>query len=153
MNDFDKRAKTNEHGVVKVIAKHKRLAYHKSAVTFLRRERKELPVSGFVFVEQDGVGQFVFGGELPPDVVNADEDAEDIGVVVEAILLPTVFEVRNGVAGDSGVDDIKVVCRVFAKEKLGDEVDVAEAEGLVGRVVPVGVGNAVADEKNLVIRF
>ena len=91
--------------------------------------------------------------ELPPDVVYADEDAENIGVVVETVLLPAVFEVTDGVAGDSGVEDIQVVCRVFAKEKLGDEVDVAEAEGLVGRVVPVSVGNAVADEKNLVIRF
>ena len=81
VNHFNKRAKMSEHRVVKVIAEHKRLAYHKSAVTFLCHHRKELPVSGFVFVEQDGVRQFVFGVELVPDVVNADEDAEDIGIV------------------------------------------------------------------------
>jgi hypothetical protein len=110
-------------------------------------------VSGFVFVEQDGVRQFVFGVELVPDIVNADEDAEDIGIVVEAVLLPAVFEVADGVAGDSGVEDIKVVFGVFAEEKPGEEVDVAVTEGLVGMTFPVGIGNAVADKKNLVIRF
>ena len=143
----------SEHRVVKVIAEHKRLAYHKSAVTFLCRERKELPVSGFVFVEQDGVRQFVFGVELVPDVVNADEDAEDIGIVVEAILLPAGFEVRNGVAGDACIDDIQIVSGIFGQEGIRHEIDVAGAEGLIGTMVSVGVGNAVADEKNLVIRF
>ena len=132
MNGFDITTKMSEHRVVIIIAEHKRLAYHNLAVTFLFRERKKLPVNRFVFVEQDGEGQFVFGVELAPDIVDADQDAEDIGVVVEAILLPAVFEVADGVAGDSGVEDIQVVCRVFAKEELGDEVDVAEAEGFVG---------------------
>ena len=153
MNRFDKRAKMSEHRVVKVIAEHKRLAYHNLAVTFLCHHRQKLPVSGFVFVERDGVRQFVFGGELPPDVVNANDDAEDIGIVVEAILLPAGFEVADGVAGDSGVEDIQVVCWVFAQEVIGDEVDVAEAEGLIGTAVPVGVGDAVADEENGLIRF
>ena len=120
VNSFDITAKMSEHRIVKVIAEHKRLAYHKLAVTFLFCEREELPVSRFVFVEQDGVTQFVFGVELVPDIVDADEDAEDIGIVVEAIPLPSVFEVADGVAGDSGVEDIKVVCRVFAEEKLGE---------------------------------
>jgi CBS domain-containing protein len=153
MNGLDIRAKMSEHRVVKVIAEHKRLAYHKLAVTFLFRKRKDVSVSGFVFVEQDGVRQFVFGVELVPDIVNADEDAEDIGIVVEAVLLPAVFEVADGVAGDSGVEDIKVVFGVFAEEKPGEEVDVAVTEGLVGMTFPVGIGNAVADKKNLVIRF
>ena len=150
-NRFNKRAKMSEHRVVKVIAEHKRLAYHKSAVTFLCHHRKKLPVGRLVFVKRDGVWQVVFGSELPPDVVNADEDAEYLGVVVEAIFLPAAFEVRNGVAGDSGVEDIQVVCWVFAQEEIGDEVDVAKAEGLVGPEFPVGVGNAVADEKNRLV--
>ncbi len=97
-NNFDKRAKMSEHRVVKVIAEHKRLAYHKLAVTFLFRKCKKVAVSSFIFVERNGVRQLVFGGELPPDVVNANHDAEDVGVVVEAIFLPAGFEVADGIA-------------------------------------------------------
>ena len=153
VNRFNKRAKMSKHRVVIIIAEHKRLAYHKSAVTFLCRKCEKLPVGSFVFVKHNCVRQFVFGVELVPDVVNADEDAEDIGVVVEAIFLPAAFEVCNGVAGDSGVDDIQVVSGIFCQEGIRHKVDVAEAEGLVGTMVSVGVGNAVADEKNFVIRF
>jgi hypothetical protein len=143
----------SEHRVVKVIAEHKRLAYHKSAVTFLCRKCEKLPVSGFVFVERDGVRQFVFGSELPPDIVDADEDAEDIGVVVEAILLPAILEVAYSVAGDTCIDDIQIVSGIFSQEGIRHEIDVAAAEGFVGTMVPVGVSDAVADEENLVIRF
>jgi len=68
--------------------------------------------------------------------------------VVEAIFLPAIFEVTNGVAADSGVDDIQVVSGIFCQEGIRHKIDVAEAEGLIGAAVPVGVGNAVADEKN-----
>jgi hypothetical protein len=46
---------------------------------------------------------------LPPDIVYTDENAEDIGVMGEAIFLPAIFEVRDGVAGDSCVYDVQVV--------------------------------------------
>ena len=88
---------------------------------------------------------------MPPDVVNADEDAEDIGLVVDAVPLPPFFEVSDIVAGDASVDDIEVVCWAFCQEEIGDEVDIATAEGLAGAEVSVGVGDAVADEENFFI--
>ena len=114
VNGFNKRAKMSEHRIVIIIAEHKRLAYHNLAVTFLFRERKEVPISGFVFVDRDGVRQFVLGVELVPDIVDADEDAEDIGVVVKAILLPAIFEVADGVAADARIDNVQVVSGIFA---------------------------------------
>ena len=65
-------------------------------------------------VERNGIRRFIFGSELSPNIVDADEYAEDIGVVVEAVLLPSGLEVANGVAGDSGVYYVKVVRRIFA---------------------------------------
>lgn len=48
---------------------------------------------------------------------------------------------------------MQVVCWVFAQEVIGNEMNIAEAEGLIGTAVPVGIGDAVADEENGLIRF
>ena len=152
-NRFNITAKLGEHRVIKIVAEHKRLTNHNPAVTFLLDFVKKPYVSRFIFFRKDSVRQFGFCGKLPPDVVNADENAEDVGFVVEAIPLPAVFEVANGVAGDASVNDVQVVSWVFSQEEIRDEMDVAEAEGLVVAGVPVGVGDTVADEENGLVGF
>ena len=153
VNGINIAAEMREHGVIRIVAKHKRLAYHNLAVTFCFYLDEKLFVSPFIFIQRDSVRQFFLACKLSPDIVDPDHDAEDIGVVVETILLPAGFEVADCVAGDSGVEDVKIVCRVFAEEEIGDVIDIAEAEGLMGAVISVGVCDAVADEDNCVIWF
>lgn len=74
---------------------------------------EKLPVGGFEFILEDGAFEAWAVEELPADVVYADEDAEYVGLVVEVISLPAVFEVADSVAGDAAVDDIEVVSGVF----------------------------------------
>jgi len=144
---FDIQAKLFEYGIAKIVTEHKRVAYHKPAVTFSFDIREKRDVSRLILLRIYGLWREKAPFKLPPDVVDADEDAEDIGVVVDAVGLPAVFEVAYGVSADAGVNDIEVMGRVGGEEVIGDEVDVTIAEGFVGAAVPVGVGNAVADEK------
>ncbi len=145
-------AKLDEYGKIEIVAEHKRLTYHNPAVTFLFGIFEQSFVGRFIFVGEDGSRHFALL-ELPPDVVDANENAQDIGIMVETILFPAFVEVSDGVAGDAPVDNVQVIFGVLGQEEICDEMDVAEAEGLVCAAVPVGVGNAVADKENGLIRF
>ncbi len=71
--------------------------------------------------------------------------------MIEAIGLPAGFEVAYGIAGDSGVDDVKVESRVFTQKEIGNEVDIAEAERPIRSEDSIGIGDTVANKNNRVI--
>jgi len=73
-NNVNETSKLSENGIVKIIAEHKRLTYHKPAVTFLFCILEKPSVCRFIFVGKDSARQFT-GFEPPPDVVYADENA------------------------------------------------------------------------------
>ena len=147
-NHFNEMTKLDKDGLIEIIAEHKRFAYHKPAGTILFDFIEKLPVCRFKFINEDGPRKVVFARKLPPDVVDADEDAEDVGIVVETIPSPAVFEVADGVAADTSINNVQVVSWIFSQQEIGDEMDVAEAEGFIALEVSVGVGNTVADEEN-----
>ena len=91
--------------------------------------------------------------EAMPDVVDPDENAQHVGLEIEAVLVPAVGQLVNLVAGNSAVVGGKLVTGVRNQELRGGHPGVSLAKGfLLVRLgillVASGVRNGVALEKN-----
>jgi len=85
---------------------------------------------------------------LPPHIVYADEYAQDIRPIFNAVLFPPARQVPNGIAVDTGIYNTDIQVGVLCQKHVTHKVNVAEAEGPVSWMVPVRIGYAVADENN-----
>ena len=99
---------------------------------------KQLPVRGAERFRVHGV----VAVKLPPDVVDADQDRNHVGGVLQAILLPAGLEVSDAVAADAGVDDR------MPGQKFRKAAHIADAVGpeFLGFSGAAAVRYAVADE-------
>ena len=72
-------------------------------------------------------------------VVHADEDAQHVGLQIERVLLPALFQIEHGVAADAAIDEVEL--RLGKRRTVfgGDDEHVAVAED----VVRVGVAPAI----------
>ena len=114
----------------------------------------ERAVVGLVLFERAVVAVL----ELVPEVVDADENAQHVGLEVEAIGLPAFGELIDLVAADAAVEDLQLIVRVIDQQLRGGEPGVAAAEcGLrVGQrvvLLAAGVGDRIALEQNRLARL
>ncbi len=92
-------------------------------------------------------------GVLTPYIVDSNKDAEDIRLMGQAISFLSVVQIMDGIAADAGINTIKVVFRIFRQKVVCCEVHVAVSERPVFGLASAGVGYAVADKDNCVVRF
>ena len=104
----------------------------------LARPLEKLAVDALVAGYLDAIG----GVEFMPGVVDADEDADDVGAEVDGVDFPARVEVDDAVAGDAAVDDVPVLLRCVAEESGGDEERIAGAESVA--VVAGGAGDVAS---------
>jgi len=99
MYDVDVWGEALEHFVVGGGAEHEGFHEDELGVAVGGSLLEDVTVCHFILLRIDGVGDLLGSRvEAAPEVVDADHDAEDVGVVVEAIPLPALFEVTNGIA-------------------------------------------------------
>lgn len=79
-------------------------------------------------------------------VINSDEDAENVRLEIECVLLPTFFQVSDLVPTDAPVDEGQVEVREGGAILGGDDEHVAVAQDVVRVLVPatIAVRNGVA---------
>lgn len=137
-----------EYFISPVTAKHERLHQDKPAVAPLLRLGKQPSVRRFIFTR-------IYSGRLsfrlsilPPHIVYADEYAQNIRLVLNAVFFPSLRQVPDGIAVDTGVYNTDIQVSVLCQKDIAHEVHVAEAEGPVSWMVPVRIGCAVANEDN-----
>jgi len=85
--------------------------------------------------------------EISPDIIDADEDAEEIGFHVDGVFLPTVAEVCDFVGTDAAIVDVKPGLGHVDAESGGDKVDVTVAEIMIAVFLvasPFHIGDGVA---------
>ena len=88
MNDFNIAAELNENRVIQIVAEHKGFTNYNLTVTLVFDFVEKSSVDGLIFIGEDSASGFEKTAKLPADIVNANEDAKDIGIVVDA---PTTF--------------------------------------------------------------
>ena len=110
-----------------------------------------------VFLKAD----MVFGDEgrveLPPDVVDADENGEPVRMEIQHIGLPAGFQVPGGIAAGAHIDDPDPGFGVGRLQKAVHQPDVAFADGVeqpfAAGAGPVEVGDGIADEDQFAAVF
>lgn len=70
-------------------------------------------------------------GRTVPVVIHADEDAEDVRLEIDRVLLPTLFQVGDLVAADSPVDEGQVKVREGGAVLGGDDEHVTVAQDVI----------------------
>jgi hypothetical protein len=96
-------------------------------------------------------GQIALSGVLLPQVVNPDHNAEDVGVMGQAIMFPSVLQIANGITVDTFVFDTDIEVWILCQEIIGDEVDVAKTKRAIIWIVVIGIGNTISYEKNCLV--
>ena len=86
-----------------------------------------------------------------PGIVDADEDAQHIGIEVEAIFFPSGVKIHHAVAGNTPVDDIVSIAQVITEDPGCHESGISGAVTGIGFgkrfAVASGVGNRVTLKK------
>ena len=137
-----------EYLISLAVTEHERLHQDKPAVAALLRLREQPSVCRFIFSGIYSGGLSLGLSILPPYIVYADEYAQDIRLVLDAVHFPAGRQVPDGIAVDTRVYNTDIEVGVPRQKHIAHKVHVAEAEGPVSWVVPVRIGYAVADEDN-----
>jgi len=64
----------------------------------------------------------------------------------DAVPFPSGFQITDGIAADTCIYDIKIQLGILCQKMVRYKMHETEAKGLVGRLISVGIGYAVADE-------
>ena len=88
----------------------------------------------------------LFGGDAGIQVVDADENAEEVGLEIKGVWLPAAGEGGNGIAADAAVQEDQMPSGEFFTVLGGDDELVAVAENVVGIAVaaPIAIRDGIA---------
>ena len=98
----------------------------------------------------------VYTVEIPADIIDTDKDAEEIGIHIDGIFLPTPAKVSDFVAAHASIVDVEFCLGHVKAESSGDEVDVAVTEIVITVLLvasPFHIGNGVALKKKTASLF
>ena len=89
------------------------------------------------------------GAEAMPDVVDADEDGDDIGLEGQCIGIQPVKQLTGAVAADAEIDEFKIDLGELCRDQLGSVLGIAISHVVVISLISARVGYAVALKQDL----
>lgn len=89
----------------------------------------------------------IFSVQFMPDVIHADENAEDRGLKIDGVFFPTLLKVGHFMSADSAIENLEIKSGVAAENSAGcvEWVSLAECFGGVGLALLLFIPSSIRD--------